>query len=136
MEKEKFDIADSNIKKMAISKQQSREKHNLVNFDQIPCKVCGDRSSGIHYGITTCEGCKGFFRRSQFSKKRFDCARSGVCRIEKRTRNRCQACRLKKCVDVGMSRDAVKFGRMSKVQREKIIVETQQRSDGSVSSLS
>ena len=24
----------------------------------IPCKVCGDRSSGIHYGRITCEGCK------------------------------------------------------------------------------
>ena len=29
-----------------------------AHIEIIPCKVCGDRSSGIHYGIITCEGCK------------------------------------------------------------------------------
>jgi len=24
----------------------------------IPCLVCGDQSSGLHYGVHTCEGCK------------------------------------------------------------------------------
>ena len=22
------------------------------------CKICGDLATGIHYGVTTCEGCK------------------------------------------------------------------------------
>ena len=23
-----------------------------------PCKVCGEKSSGFHYGVNTCEACK------------------------------------------------------------------------------
>ena len=26
------------------------------------CKVCGDESSGFHYGVDSCEGCKVSYR--------------------------------------------------------------------------
>ena len=94
-----------------------------TQIEIIPCKVCGDKSSGIHYGVITCEGCKGFFRRAQQNQANYSCPRQGNCNIDRSNRNRCQHCRLKKCVNLGMSREAVKFGRMSKKQRDKLYLE-------------
>uniref|UniRef100_A0A5S6QDB1 Nuclear hormone receptor HR3 n=1 Tax=Trichuris muris TaxID=70415 RepID=A0A5S6QDB1_TRIMR len=91
-----------------------------AQIEIIPCKVCGDKSSGVHYGVITCEGCKGFFRRSQSSVTNYQCPRNKNCVVDRINRNRCQYCRLKKCLELGMSREAVKFGRMSKKQREKV----------------
>ncbi|XP_043287583.1 probable nuclear hormone receptor HR3 isoform X4 [Venturia canescens] len=91
-----------------------------AQIEIIPCKVCGDKSSGVHYGVITCEGCKGFFRRSQSAVVNYQCPRNKNCVVDRVNRNRCQYCRLQKCLRLGMSRDAVKFGRMSKKQREKV----------------
>ncbi|XP_064645719.1 probable nuclear hormone receptor HR3 isoform X6 [Lineus longissimus] len=91
-----------------------------AQIEIIPCKVCSDKSSGVHYGVITCEGCKGFFRRSQAGPVNYQCPRSKQCVIDRVNRNRCQYCRLQKCLQLGMSRDAVKFGRMSKKQRERV----------------
>uniref|UniRef100_A0A3B5M9I7 RAR-related orphan receptor B n=1 Tax=Xiphophorus couchianus TaxID=32473 RepID=A0A3B5M9I7_9TELE len=80
---------------------------------------------GIHYGVITCEGCKGFFRRSQQNNASYSCPRQRNCLIDRTNRNRCQHCRLQKCLALGMSRDAVKFGRMSKKQRDSLYAEVQ-----------
>ncbi|XP_067410421.1 nuclear receptor ROR-beta-like isoform X2 [Emydura macquarii macquarii] len=96
-----------------------------AQIEVIPCKICGDKSSGIHYGVITCEGCKGFFRRSQQNNASYSCSRQRNCLIDRTNRNRCQHCRLQKCLALGMSRDAVKFGRMSKKQRDSLYAEVQ-----------
>uniref|UniRef100_A0A8C0IQD7 RAR related orphan receptor C n=1 Tax=Chelonoidis abingdonii TaxID=106734 RepID=A0A8C0IQD7_CHEAB len=99
----------------------------LAQIEVIPCKICGDKSSGIHYGVITCEGCKGFFRRSQQGNVTYSCTRQQNCQIDRTSRNRCQHCRLQKCLSLGMSRDAVKFGRMSKKQRDSLHAEVQKQ---------
>ncbi|XP_014891004.1 nuclear receptor ROR-alpha-like isoform X2 [Poecilia latipinna] len=101
------------------------KKTHASQIEIIPCKICGDKSSGIHYGVITCEGCKGFFRRSQQSNASYSCPRQKNCQIDRTSRNRCQHCRLQKCLAAGMSRDAVKFGRMSKKQRDSLYAEVQ-----------
>ncbi|CAH0716669.1 unnamed protein product, partial [Brenthis ino] len=83
-----------------------------------PCKVCGDKASGYHYGVTSCEGCKGFFRRSIQKQIEYRCLRDGKCLVIRLNRNRCQFCRFKKCLAVGMSRDSVRYGRVPKRPRE------------------
>ncbi|KAF7654625.1 hypothetical protein LDENG_00066480 [Lucifuga dentata] len=83
-----------------------------------PCFVCQDKSSGYHYGVSACEGCKGFFRRSIQKNMLYTCHRDKVCVINKVTRNRCQSCRLQKCLDVGMSKELVRNDRTKKKKVE------------------
>uniref|UniRef100_A0A915JDQ8 Nuclear hormone receptor HR78 n=1 Tax=Romanomermis culicivorax TaxID=13658 RepID=A0A915JDQ8_ROMCU len=66
------------------------------------CVVCGDKASGRHYGAISCEGCKGFFKRSIRKKLGYICRSKQDCPITKIHRNRCQYCRLKKCLECGM----------------------------------
>ncbi|PZC80498.1 probable nuclear hormone receptor HR3 isoform X2 [Helicoverpa armigera] len=108
----------SSISGMFMDKKAANSIRAQIEI--IPCKVCGDKSSGVHYGVITCEGCKGFFRRSQSTVVNYQCPRNKACVVDRVNRNRCQYCRLQKCLKLGMSRDAVKFGRMSKKQREKV----------------
>ncbi|TDG98118.1 hypothetical protein EPR50_G00215590 [Perca flavescens] len=79
-----------------------------------PCFVCQDKSSGYHYGVSACEGCKGFFRRSIQKNMVYTCHREKNCIINKVTRNRCQYCRLQKCLEVGMSKESVRNDRNKK----------------------
>uniref|UniRef100_A0A672I7Y1 Nuclear receptor subfamily 1 group D member 2-like n=1 Tax=Salarias fasciatus TaxID=181472 RepID=A0A672I7Y1_SALFA len=97
-----------------------------INGLVLLCKVCGDVASGFHYGVHACEGCKGFFRRSiqqniQYKK----CLKNDNCPIMRINRNRCQQCRFKKCLLVGMSRDSVRFGRIPKREKQRMLLEMQ-----------
>uniref|UniRef100_A0AAY4BZZ8 Retinoic acid receptor gamma n=1 Tax=Denticeps clupeoides TaxID=299321 RepID=A0AAY4BZZ8_9TELE len=92
-----------------------------------PCFVCQDKSSGYHYGVSSCEGCKGFFRRSIQKNMVYTCHRDKSCQINKVTRNRCQYCRLQKCFEVGMSKEAVRNDRNKKkkdVKEEAVLPES------------
>merc|ERR1719187_2901986 len=81
------------------------------NGQDITCVVCGDKSSGKHYGQYTCEGCKSFFKRSVRRNLTYQCRGSRNCPIDQHHRNQCQHCRLKKCFKMGLRREAVQQGR-------------------------
>ncbi|CAH0599036.1 unnamed protein product [Chrysodeixis includens] len=83
------------------------------------CIVCGDRASGRHYGAISCEGCKGFFKRSIRKKLGYQCRGSMNCEVTKHHRNRCQYCRLQKCLACGMRSDSVQHERKPIVDKSK-----------------
>lgn len=72
------------------------------------CRVCGDKANGYHFNVLTCEGCKGFFRRTMKRNVRLRCPfRKGTCEINQKTRRQCQACRLRKCLESGMKKEMI-----------------------------
>lgn len=69
------------------------------------CAVCGDVAACQHYGVLTCEGCKGFFKRTVQKGSKYTCLGNKDCTVDKRRRNRCQFCRFQKCLAVGMVKE-------------------------------
>ncbi|KAM9308036.1 nuclear receptor subfamily 4 group A member 3 [Gastrophryne carolinensis] len=72
------------------------------------CAVCGDNAACQHYGVRTCEGCKGFFKRTVQKNAKYVCLANKSCPVDKRRRNRCQYCRFQKCLSVGMVKEVVR----------------------------
>ncbi|XP_009464574.1 PREDICTED: estrogen receptor [Nipponia nippon] len=99
------------------------------------CAVCNDYASGYHYGVWSCEGCKAFFKRSIQGHNDYMCPATNQCTIDKNRRKSCQACRLRKCYEVGMMKGGIRKdrrgGRMVKQKRQR---EEQDSRNGEASS--
>ncbi|XP_071104993.1 uncharacterized protein [Haliotis cracherodii] len=92
-----------------------------VPFPFGDCRICNDRATGVHYGLATCEGCKGFFKRSIPKGDKYKCFFGGQCVITPQNRNRCKSCRYRKCLELGMSFEAVKMGRIPKMEKQRAL---------------
>ncbi|XP_060113152.1 nuclear receptor subfamily 1 group I member 3 [Heteronotia binoei] len=85
----------------------SRRRDMDLDGEEKICAVCRDRATGYHFHVMTCEGCKGFFRRTVIKGVQFTCPFTRSCAITKAKRRQCQACRYQKCLDVGMRKDMI-----------------------------
>lgn len=102
-----IDVA-TKLKVPELQQQQHMDMNKQLMQDRFePCVVCGDRASGRHYGVISCEGCKGFFKRSIRKQLGYACRGNKDCPITKHYRNRCQFCRLQKCLAMGMRSESV-----------------------------
>ncbi|KAL1124082.1 hypothetical protein AAG570_001852 [Ranatra chinensis] len=88
------------------------------------CSICGDRASGKHYGVYSCEGCKGFFKRTVRKDLSYACREDRACLVDKKQRNRCQYCRYQKCLSMGMKREAVQEERQRTKEKDQNEVES------------
>ncbi|KAL5020303.1 hypothetical protein ScPMuIL_003195 [Solemya velum] len=104
--KSEYNLADDEVEH-GIADTQTDQDPNAT----MACLVCGDKGSGYHYSVFSCEGCKGFFKRSVQKSLSYNCRDQGNCVINKFTRNSCQHCRFMRCMQMGMRRDAVREDR-------------------------
>ncbi|XP_055029975.2 bile acid receptor isoform X1 [Misgurnus anguillicaudatus] len=85
-----------------VCKRSRHAPHSGKSKGEELCVVCGDKASGYHYNALTCEGCKGFFRRSITKNAVYKCKSGGNCEMDMYMRRKCQECRLRKCKEMGM----------------------------------
>jgi len=118
-------MVNDDIAEVENSSKNLQDSSNQVSamFPQ-NCAICGDRATGKHYGAASCDGCKGFFRRSVRKKHEYSCRFARNCTVDKDKRNQCRFCRLRKCFKAGMKKDAVQNERDRISKRTPTLEET------------
>jgi len=101
-----IDSSTSSYNFQPSSNDDLKKKAALPQSEEL-CLVCGDRASGYHYNARSCEGCKGFFRRSITKNAVYSCKYENTCEIDMYMRRKCQECRFRKCIMVGMKAECV-----------------------------
>ncbi|XP_053262058.1 bile acid receptor isoform X4 [Podarcis raffonei] len=97
-----FPLKEPDLEGMPVAKKTRMGPSGGRTKGEELCVVCGDKASGYHYNALTCEGCKGFFRRSITKNATYKCKNGGNCEMDMYMRRKCQKCRLQKCKEVGM----------------------------------
>uniref|UniRef100_A0A0A9WNS0 Transcription factor HNF-4 n=1 Tax=Lygus hesperus TaxID=30085 RepID=A0A0A9WNS0_LYGHE len=105
-------VENASHHRLSVGDELGHNSHGIVG--SLPahllsplCSICGDRATGKHYGASSCDGCKGFFRRSVRKNHVYNCRFTRNCVVDKDKRNQCRYCRLRKCFKAGMKKEAV-----------------------------
>ncbi|KAK7451150.1 hypothetical protein BaRGS_00039862 [Batillaria attramentaria] len=100
-----------------VTSFRSKFDHDPTSSTLPPCRVCGGKASGLHYGVNSCDACKGFFRRALKRRKDYVCTGNKTCPIRGQRRISCAYCRYQRCLALGMSRQNIKIGRYTSTMR-------------------
>ncbi|CAL1532754.1 unnamed protein product [Lymnaea stagnalis] len=98
---------DADAQNFAYGQASGRSQSSQTQVGSQECAICRDKSTGKHYGAFSCDGCKGFFRRSVRRNHVYACRFHRNCVVDKDKRNQCRYCRLRKCFRAGMKKEAV-----------------------------
>ena len=91
-----------------------------IEVINLTCVVHSISCLGRHYGAISCEGCKGFFKRSIRKQLGYQCRGNKECEVTKHARNRCQYCRLQKCLAMGMRSDSPRVAAAQESRRTSV----------------
>ncbi|CAF0789697.1 unnamed protein product [Brachionus calyciflorus] len=81
------------------------------------CRVCNDDATGVHFGVSSCEACRKFFKRSIMNHNKYNCVEK-KCAIFKRQGLKCNYCKWNACIQAGMSKNIDKmFSFKSPIQK-------------------
>ncbi|CAI5448504.1 unnamed protein product [Caenorhabditis angaria] len=86
------------------------EPSTLLDSYDLKCLICSKSAQGFRFGIQSCRACAAFFRRTTVLNRKYKCVkRKGNCDLNSEEKLSCRYCRLKKCVDLGMTTENVRL---------------------------
>nr|ASL70619.1 nuclear receptor [Brachionus koreanus] len=113
-------ILDAISLEYSLSQKRSQSEVFETKFNFGKCKICNSEATGIHYGVCSCEGCKGFFKRSLIKHKNYTCKGNQNCIIHPKDTRKCKYCRWMTCLKAGMSLSHVRVGRIPNYMKEMV----------------
>ncbi|KAF8386473.1 odr-7 [Pristionchus pacificus] len=106
----------STVIREAVLDMEKPEDREMMEQE---CQVCmATTANGLHFGARTCAACAAFFRRSVADAKQYQCKGSQRCTNSANDgtgyRKICRACRLQRCLQIGMQPENVQNKRFRK----------------------